>query len=151
VYNGVSVTGDVVGETVYIGRGAGQDATSSAVISDIVDAAALLLRGNAALPEPVEHHCPRRPPERSFGSYYIRLDVRDEPGVLAKISAATAKFGVSIASVQQSASARANAATLMLTTHETNEKAIRSAVAQLRRLAGVLGEPLLLRIASFGE
>ena len=151
VYNGVSVTGDVVGETVYIGRGAGQDATASAVISDIVDAVALLLRGNAALPEPVKHHCPRRPPERSFGSYYIRLDVRDEHGVLAKISAATAKFGVSIASVQQSASARANAATLMLTTHETNEKAIRSAIAQLRRLAGVLGDPLLLRIASFGE
>jgi homoserine dehydrogenase len=149
VYNGVSITGDVVGETVYIGRGAGQDATASAVISDIVDAVALLLRGNAALPEPVEHHCPRRPPERSICSYYIRLDVRDEPGVLAKISAATAKFGVSIASVQQTASARSAAATLMLTTHETNEKAIRSAIAQLRRLAGVLGDPLLLRIASF--
>ena len=151
VYNGVSVTGDVVGETVYIGHGAGQDATASAVISDIVDAVALLLRGNAALPEPVEHHCPRRPLERSFCSYYIRLDVRDEPGVLAKISAATAKFGVSIASVQQTASARSAAATLMLTTHETNEKAIRSAIAQLRQLAGVLGDPLLLRIASFEE
>ncbi len=151
VYNGVSVTGDVVGETVYIGRGAGQDATSSAVISDIVDGIALLLRGNAALPEPVEHRCPRRPPEHSFSCYYLRLDVKDEPGVLSKISSATARFGVSIASVQQTQSSRAQAATLMLTTHLTNEKAIRSAVAQLRRLAGVLGTPQLLRIASFED
>ena len=151
VYNGVSVTGDVVGETVYIGKGAGQDATASAVISDIVDAVTLLIRGNAALPEPVEHRCPRRPPERSFSRYYLRLDVKDEPGVLAKISTATAKFDVSIASVQQTVSSRRNAATLMLTTHSTNEKAIRSAVAQLRRLAGVLGTPQLLRIASFED
>ncbi|GAB5562661.1 MAG: homoserine dehydrogenase [Synoicihabitans sp.] len=151
VYNGVSVTGDVVGETVYIGRGAGQDATASAVISDIVDGVALLLRGNAALPEPVEHRCPRRSPERSFSCYYLRLDVLDEPGVLSKISSATARFGVSIASVQQTQSSRAKAATLMLTTHLTNEKAIRSAVAQLRRLKGVLGTPQLLRIASFED
>jgi len=151
VYNGVSVTGDVVGETVYIGRGAGQDATASAVISDIVDAVALLLRGNAALPEPVDHRCPRRPPERNLSCYYLRLDVKDEPGVLSKISAATARFKVSIASVQQTASARSGAATLMLTTHLTNEKAIRSAVAQLRRLAGVLGTPLVMRIAAFED
>lgn len=151
VFNGVSVTGDVVGETIYIGRGAGQDATASAVISDIVDGVTLLVRGNAALPEPVEHHCPPRPPEHSTNRYYLRLDVKDEPGVLSKIAAATARFKVSIASVQQTQSTRAAAATLMLTTHLTNEKAIRSAVAQLRRLAGVLGTPQLLRIASFED
>ncbi len=151
VYNGVSVTGDVVGETVYIGRGAGQDATASAVISDIVDGVTLLLRGNAALPEPVEHRCPPRPPERNQNRYYLRLDVKDQPGVLSKISAATARFDVSIASVQQTQSTRLQAATLMLTTHLTNEKAIRSAVAQLRRLSGVLGTPQLLRIAAFED
>ena len=121
------------------------------MISDIVDAVTLLIRGNAALPEPVEHRCPRCPPERCNSRYYLRLDVKDESGVLAKISAATAKFDVSIASVQQTVSSRRNAATLMLTTHTTNEKAIRSAVAQLRRLAGVLGAPQLLRIASFDD
>lgn len=151
VYNGVSVTGDVVGETVYIGRGAGQDATASAVISDIVDAVALLLRGNAALPEPVERRCPRRAPENIEGSYYLRMEVKDQPGVLAKISAATAKHDVSIASVQQRPGDRPGAASLILTTHQSNEKAIRSAVSQLKRLAAVLTAPLLLRIAHFED
>ena len=151
VYNGVSVAGDVVGETVYIGRGAGQDATASAVISDIVDAVALLLRGNAPLPEPVEHHCPSRPLDRICGSYYLRMDVKDEPGVLAKIAGVAAKAGVSIASVGQSPTTLSKAASLILTTHESNEKAIRAAMKQLRRTSAVLGEPLLLRIASFED
>ncbi|HEY0947458.1 MAG TPA: homoserine dehydrogenase [Opitutaceae bacterium] len=146
VYNGIAVTGDVVGETVYIGRGAGQDATASAVISDIADAVILLRRGNTPLPEPVEHRCPLAPPEKIRGSYYLRMDVKDEPGVLAKIATATARSRVSIASVLQRPSERPNAATLILTTHESNEKAIRATVSALKKLSSVLGEPLLLRV-----
>ena len=149
VYNGISVTGDVVGETVYIGRGAGQDPTASAVISDIADAIILLRRGNTPLPEPVEHRCPLTPLEHIEGRYYIRMDVKDEPGVLARIATSTAQSQVSIASVLQRSSERAGAATLILTTHTSNEKAIRATLARLRRLSSVLGEPLLLRIGDF--
>jgi homoserine dehydrogenase len=149
VYNGISVTGDVVGETVYIGRGAGQDPTASAVISDIADAIILLRRGNTPLPEPVEHRCPLTPLEHIEGRYYIRMDVKDEPGVLARIATSTAQSQVSIASVLQRPSERAGAATLILTTHTSNEKAIRATLARLRRLSSVLGEPLLLRIGDF--
>ena len=149
VYNGISVTGDVVGETVYIGRGAGQDATASAVISDIADAIILLRRGNTALPEPIEQHCPLAPLEKISGRYYLRMDVKDEPGVLARIATATANSDVSIASVLQRPSARSGAATLILTTHTSNEKAIRATLTRLRRLSSVLGEPLLLRIGDF--
>ncbi|HEY0966223.1 MAG TPA: homoserine dehydrogenase [Opitutaceae bacterium] len=149
VYNGISVTGDVVGETVYIGRGAGQDPTASAVISDIADAIILLRRGNTPLPEPVEHRCPLTPLEHIEGRYYIRMDVKDEPGVLARIATSTAQSHVSIASVLQRPSERAGAATLILTTHTSNEKAIRATLARLRRLSSVLGEPLLLRIGDF--
>jgi homoserine dehydrogenase len=149
VQNGISVNGDVVGETVYIGRGAGQDATASAVISDIVDAVMLLRRGNAPLPVPARQHCPLAPLERVRGRYYLRLDVKDEPGVLAKIATATAHARVSIASMVQRPSARRGAATLILTTHESNEKAIRATVARLAKLACVLEKPLLLRIGDF--
>lgn len=149
VYNGISVTGDVVGETVYIGRGAGQDPTASAVISDIADAIILLRRGNTPLPEPVEHRCPLTPLEHIEGRYYIRMDVKDEPGVLARIATSTAQSHVSIASVLQRPSERPGAATLILTTHTSNEKAIRATLARLRRLSSVLGEPLLLRIGDF--
>jgi len=149
VYNGISVTGDVVGETVYIGRGAGQDPTASAVISDIADAVILLNRGNTHLPEPVETRAPLTPLERIKGSYYLRLEVKDEPGVLAKIASATAGCDVSISSVLQRPSETAGAASLILTTHQANEKAIRATVSRLKRLSSVLGEPVLLRIADF--
>ncbi|MFA6288415.1 MAG: homoserine dehydrogenase [Opitutaceae bacterium] len=149
VYNGISVTGDVVGETVYIGRGAGQDPTASAVISDIADAVILLNRGNSHLPELVEKRASLSPLESITGRYYLRLEVKDEPGVLAKIAGATAKLGVSIASVLQRPSEIAGAASLILTTHDSNEKAIRATVARLGKLSSVLGEPVLLRIATF--
>ncbi len=149
VYNGISVTGDVVGETVYIGRGAGQDPTASAVISDIADAVILLNRGNTHLPELAEVRAPLSPLESITGRYYLRLEVKDEPGVLAKIAGATARLDVSIASVLQRPSERPGAASLILTTHDSNEKAIRATVAQLEKLSSVLGEPVLLRIATF--
>lgn len=149
VYNGIAVTGDVVGETLYIGRGAGQDATASAVISDIVDAVILLRRGNSPAPEVELQRCPLAPPEKVRGRYYLRLNVRDEPGVLAKIATATARCDVSIDSVSQRPGEKSGQASLILTTHATNEKAIRSTLAQLKRLGSVIGEPLLLRIADF--
>jgi homoserine dehydrogenase len=149
VYNGISVTGDVVGETVYIGRGAGQDPTASAVISDIVDAVILRQRGNAQLPAPIETRATLTPLQNITGSYYLRLEVKDEPGVLAKIAGATATLDVSIASVLQRPSETAGAASLILTTHQSNEKAIRATVARLKKLSCVLGDPVLLRIADF--
>jgi len=152
VFNGISVHGDVVGETTYIGRGAGQDATASAVISDIADAVLLLRHGKDCAPSaPAAQatRCPLAPPERIRSRYYLRLDVRDEPGVLAQIATATAHAGVSIADMVQRPGARRAAATLLLTTHESHERAIRATLARLKKLRSVLGEPLLLRIADF--
>jgi homoserine dehydrogenase len=152
VFNGISVNGDVVGETTYIGRGAGQDATASAVISDIADAALLLRRGSGCAPAaaaPAAARVPLAPPERIRSRYYLRLDVRDEPGVLAQIATATARAGVSIADMVQRPGARPAAATLLLTTHASDERAIRATLARLKKLRSVLGDPLLLRIADF--
>ena len=149
VYNAISVTGDIVGETAYIGRGAGQDATASAVISDIADAVTLLCRGNLAMPETKLQPCRLSAPEEIRGRYYIRMEVKDEPGVLARIAGVTARSGVSIANVQQRPGRRPGAASLILTTHDSNEKAIRATVARLRGLGTVLGQPVLLRIADF--
>src|ERR1035438_7356367 len=86
VFNAISVTGDVVGTTLYIGRGAGQDATASAVISDIADAVALLLHGKGAhlMGEegpPSLGRARMAPLERVRGRHYVRLTVADRPGV----------------------------------------------------------------------
>lgn len=158
VFNAISVQGDIVGTTLYIGRGAGQDATASAVISDIVDAVALL-RGqkgeltDGALIDATGHHIRPHiaPPEHITGRYYLRLTVEDKPGVLSAIAAVTARQHVSIASVIQSPAERAGAASLVLTTHRSDERALRNTIARLRRLRAVLEEPVLLRIAEFPE
>src|ERR1044071_7706821 len=112
VFNAISVTGDVVGTTLYSGRGAGQDATASAVISDIADAASLLKHGKGAhlIGESTEiksSGCKLAPPESIRSRYYLRLTVKDQPGVLARVASVTAKHAVSIETVIQNPAERA--------------------------------------------
>jgi homoserine dehydrogenase len=154
VFNAISVTGDVVGTTLYSGRGAGQDATASAVISDIADAAALLKHGKGAhligeSSAPPRNGCRLAPLESIRSRYYLRLTVKDEPGVLARVASITARQKVSIASVLQGPAETPGAASLVLTTHESNERAMRGTLRQLKSLRAVLEDPLLLRIGDF--
>ena len=159
VFNAVSVRGDVAGTTLYIGRGAGQDATSSAVISDLVDAVALLKNDRrafitarkASAPARPARACRLAPLEHIRCRYYLRMTVSDEPGVLAQVATAMAAKQVSIASVIQSAHEPAGAASLVLTTHRSDERAMRATLARLARLRCVLERPLLLRIGDFSD
>jgi len=156
VFNAIAVTGDVVGTTLYIGRGAGQDATASAVISDIADAVALLRHGKGShllgedgpAPGP---RCGIAPPERIQSCHYLRLTVDDQPGVLARVASVLARHRVSIATVIQSPAARKGAASLVLTTHRSDERAVRRALAVLARLGSVIEAPLHLRIGDFAD
>ncbi|HRE08256.1 MAG TPA: homoserine dehydrogenase [Opitutaceae bacterium] len=162
VFNGIAVMGDVVGTTTYIGRGAGQDATASAVISDIADAIVLLNTGRDVTPVattagvaellsvPVQA-VRLSPLERIRSRYYVRTTVKDRPGVLAQIATVMARNGVSIESVIQTSAERPAAASLILTTHESDEKAMRATLAALGRLKSVVEKPLLLRIGDFSE
>jgi homoserine dehydrogenase len=156
VFNAISVTGDVVGTTLYSGRGAGQDATASAVIGDIADAAALLKHGRGAhlIGEPTgtaQPACRLAPPENIRCRYYLRLTVNDQPGVLARVASVMAKHHISIASVIQNPAERAGAASLVLTTHESNERAMSRTLKQLAALPSVLEAPVLLRIGDFND
>jgi len=160
VYNAISVQGDVVGTTLYIGRGAGQDATSSAVISDIADAVTLLkndrrafvtARKEASTVARAGDTCQLAPPERIHGRYYLRLTVKDRPGVLARVASVMAGHHVSIASLIQNRADSPDAASLVLTTHDSNERAIQATIERLAKLPVVLEHPLLLRIADFKE
>lgn len=156
VFNAISVTGDVVGTTLYIGRGAGQDATASAVISDIADAATLLRCGRGAQliadeTLPACNGCKLAPPEHIRCRYYLRLTVRDQPGVLARVASVMARHHISIASVIQNPSDVSAAASLVLTTHESHERAMHSTLRDLTRLASVMEPPVLLRIGDFND
>jgi homoserine dehydrogenase len=151
VFNAVSVTGDVVGESLYIGRGAGQDATASAVISDIVDAARGLTAG--APPEPAggDSALELASPEDVQRSFYIRLSVKDRPGVLAEVAQLLSKEGISIESVLQRPNGKSGSAHLVLTTHVCSEAAMAQAVGGLKRHRFLLKKPFLLRIADFAQ
>ena len=151
VFNAISVTGDVVGESVYIGRGAGQDATASAVISDIVDAAKAIAH-DLATDEPAP-----RPdlelagPEDVQRSFYIRLAVKDRPGVLAEVATILSEQKISIESVLQNPNTSKGAANLILTTHVCSEAAMAAALKTLGKHKSLLRKPFILRIADFAQ
>ena len=159
VFNGISVSGDVVGTTVHTGRGAGRDATASAVISDIVDAVAAIKRaGGGSHPEAISQPCvdARRELDLAHlseikGPYYLRLNVLDKPGVLAEVATEMANHGVSIASVIQPKVKRPKLATLILTTHTSDEQSINGTIDDLKSLKSVRRRPFLLRIADFDD
>lgn len=157
VYNGVSVSGDVVGTTVLIGRGAGQDATSSSVISDIADAV-FLLRGAVTPAVPVEEvvhtkladELKLKEKESLEGRYYLRIHVKNQEGVLAKISDIMAREHISFATVNQK-ELEDGTAKVMVTTHETSEASILSAKTMLETEETVIGEPFSIRIFNSGN
>ncbi len=151
VFNAISVTGDIVGESVYIGRGAGQDATASAVVSDVVDAGTAIAHG--IMPEePINRKdLQLARPDEVFRSFYIRLSVKDEPGVLADVATILSKNGISIESVLQSPNGEKNSANLVLTTHVCSEADMAAAVRRLKRHKALMKKPFLLRIADFAQ
>ncbi len=154
VYNAVSITGDVAGNTILIGRGAGQDATASAVISDIVDAVSALRNGGSqkvleqekAFYESISNGSFIAGLDEIEGRFYLRLSVEDKPGVLARVAEVLAASSISLSTVEQSSNEGQDTASLILTTHTCTEKDMAGAVEQLQAEPSVLGRPVLLRI-----
>jgi homoserine dehydrogenase len=154
VFNGICLCADVAGSTLLVGRGAGQDATASAVLSDIADAV-VALRG---APAPViceedadtyarlGHGIAIAPLAEITGRYYLRLTVKDRPGVLAQVARVLATHHISIATMIQHEDRAKQTAALIFTTHASNEQSIHQAIRGLKRLRVVLGAPFLLRI-----
>ncbi len=149
VFNAVFVRGDVVGETMFYGRGAGKDATASAVLSDVADAALdLKLGGRVRVPPFVRHAHGGRllPMDRIVSRYYVRLNVVDRPGVLARIAAIFARARIGISSVFQPEGHEGQSVPLILMLHEAPNAAMRRALAQIARLPVVRARPVMFRV-----
>ncbi len=157
VHNAVAIHGDVVGETVYIGPGAGRDATASAVISDVVDAAKLLIFGGPEGGYPFLDPAPRNGSNIVLASakdlksrYYVRLVVVDKPGVMAEIASVLAAREVSLASVtQKEVGEDEERVSLIITTHLTTEQAILDVVEDLGNLESLEEKPFSMPIGNF--
>ena len=148
VFNGISLTGTVVGTVVLTGRGAGQDPTAGSVISDIVDVVKGM-QGQASPPKLLHvtpDECKPAPLTEISGSFYLRLSVDDRPGQLAKVAECLADHDVSLATVSQTPNDEKQSASIILTTHQTNEHSIDLAINSLENLDGVKEKPVLFRM-----
>jgi homoserine dehydrogenase len=148
--NAVYVDGDYVGKVLMMGAGAGGKPTASAVVSDIIDVArgrTLPLLGVA--PEKAGVLKPANTGER-IGSYFLRLNVLDQPGVIADVSAILRDCRVSLESVLQRARSPGLPVPVILTSHETPEGGMLKAVELIARLKSVVEPPHLMRIETFG-
>ncbi|MCF6206299.1 MAG: homoserine dehydrogenase [Sulfurovum sp.] len=146
VMNAVTVVGDRVGETMYYGPGAGGDATASAVIADIVD----IVRGNQGpmlgYKKGLESGLKLLPKEQIVTQYYLRMEVDDQSGVLAAITSKLGEFGISIESMLQQPTNENGVATLLFTTHKTQEQKMQEAIKALETLSVVNGSIAMMRI-----
>ena len=149
VFNAVVVEGDFVGTTMFQGRGAGQGPTASAVVADLVDVARGRHMPAFVVPAARLADRPASPMDRHVGAYYMRLMVQDRPGVISAVSGALAKEHISLESMLQRGRSQSGEVPVVLTTHETEEAAMRRALARIAKLKAVAEEPCVIRIEAF--
>jgi homoserine dehydrogenase len=156
--NAVLVQGDAVGTTLYYGKGAGSEPTASAVIADLVDIARLhqatpAQRVPALAFQPssfaqAQVDLPILPMSQVQTSYYLRLRVADQAGVLAQVTGILAASGISIDAVlQRPADLQASQSTtdLVMLTHDTLEGTMNQACEKIQALASVLAPVTRIR------
>jgi homoserine dehydrogenase len=146
VFNAVVAEGDFAGRILLQGRGAGAEPTASAVVADLLDIAAGRRTPSFAVPATALQKIPASPMLHHQGAYYVRLMVFDRPGVIADITAALRDELVSLESMIQRGRSPGEAVPVVLTTHVTEEAAMRRALARIADLDSVLEPPRMIRI-----
>ena len=148
VMNGISVIGDKVGETMYYGAGAGGDATASSVIANIIDIARRG-KGSPMLGhnKPLKENITLAAKDSICTKYYLRLQVQDKSGVLAKIASILGDKNISIATMSQKPFDSQNVY-LLIATHTCQERNIQEALKALEKTKVVSSKPVMIRIES---
>lgn len=155
VMNAVLVQGDAVGPTLYYGAGAGDEPTASAVVADVVDVVRVLTSD----PENRVPHLAFQPDSLSDlpilkmedveTSYYLRMQVKDQAGVLADVTRILADKGISIeAIIQKEPEGDASQASVIMLTHKVVEKQMNEAIKQIESLKTITGEVTRIRMES---
>ena len=148
--NAILIKGDMVGETLLYGKGAGSLPTASAVVSDIVEIAKSV----------DDYKKAKNPSKFEFDSdiknvrkindlyvrYYLRFSSIDRPGVLADISSILAENKISISTVSQKERKKGQPVPLVMLTHEANEGSLNKALDKITKLSSVTKKPVRIRI-----
>ncbi len=150
VFNAVLVRGDVVGDTLYYGRGAGGDPTASAVLGDLAQIASHFPQeqktrnvGHEAL------HSRIKTMDEIVSRYYLRLMVEDRPGVLADVARVLASRQIGISSVIQPEAHAGETTPLVVMLHDAPESQFRAAVREIAKIGAVKAPPASLRVEDF--
>ncbi len=150
-YNAIYIQGEALGSTMYLGLGAGEMPTATAVVADIVEIARMRLAGateasDHALGYPYSALKAARikPMERVACQYYLRFMAEDKPGVLGRIASVLGRYRISIASMIQQE--RAPQVPVVMRTHEAREHDLMVALTEIRRRKFVTAAPVFIRI-----
>lgn len=145
-FNAVQVEGDAVGRVVFEGRGAGGGPTGSAIVADLI----AIARGDTypafTVKSSALRHAAAASIEAHKGCYYLRLSLKDEPGVLAEFTRAFGEENVSVHSITQRAIAADHSAQVIVITHETTEASVAKAAERIGKLPVSVAAPVVLRI-----
>ena len=151
-YNGIHFNGDMVGNVLLYGQGAGKMPTGSAVAADIVDIARNIAQdclnrvpSLSFLPEHIKD-CNITPMEKLRCPYYFRISALDEPGVLAKIAGILGEHNISIESVIQKKRHATDSVPIVIRTHQAPEKAVELAINQIDALSICTSKTVKIRI-----
>lgn len=146
-FNAVFVEGDVVGSTLYYGRGAGRLPTASAVIGDIMEAAAG--KGGCSSWLLKNESLPVRGAEDISIRCYLRMSLKDLPNVIAKVAHILGKNDISIASIMQKEQNIGEQVPVVFLTHKALEKNFAAAMEEIEKLDVVDGKPVRMAIEDF--
>ena len=146
VMNAVIVEGRPVGESVLQGEGAGPGATSSALMSDLLS----ILRGNIKYPfgiPDIKRYNPIPYNEKnSSNSLYLRLEVKDKPGVLSQITKLLANNKISIERVIQKPDLKKKSASIVIITHKATESRSKNLINSLKKNKNIIKKPVQIRL-----
>jgi homoserine dehydrogenase len=148
VLNAVIVDGKPVGQSVIQGEGAGPEATTSALISDISS----ILRGNIKFPFSISNKERKKLNYKSikdrYISAYLRFEVLDKPGVLSNITHIFSKNKVSIKRLIQNPNKSKKFSSIVVITHNSKNKSLNKIISQIQNKSFVIKKPKLIRIGS---
>jgi homoserine dehydrogenase len=149
-FNAVFIEAENAGELMFYGQGAGGTPTASAVLGDLVSAARRIVLGGPGRTETTTGHVPALGIEAVTTSYYIGLDVADQPGVLARIAQLFAEHGVSIEIMRQTihtdTASNVESAELRIVTHRASEAALAATVEAVKGLDVINSVTSVLRV-----
>mgnify|MGYP006271585811 CR=1 FL=1 len=154
VFNAILVEGDPIGMVMFYGRGAGAGPTASAVVSDILNIAAVLKTGAAGhqadklhplLACTHQHYCAIAPMDELVSRFYARFLTKDSPGVIGKLGTIFGEHGVSLESIVQTG-IHGNLAEIVVVTHDVREGNFHQALAEIRSLEAINSIPSVLRV-----